>query len=50
MNQHEEKDDVSLVSSFESSSPRSADDLVWGRQDLALTVLGDPAAGTAVGM
>jgi len=24
--------------------------IVWGRQDLALTALGDPAAGTAVGM
>jgi hypothetical protein len=27
-----------------------ADHSVWGRQDLALTVLGEPAAGTAVGM
>lgn len=26
------------------------DHLVWGREDLAITVLGEPAAGTAVGM
>jgi hypothetical protein len=52
MSQLEEKAAVSLVSlaSIHDGQKPRADDTVWGRQDLAITVLGDPAAGTAVGM
>jgi len=50
MNQHAERDGVSLVSSLEFYVRNELNGLVWGRQDLTLTVLGDPAAGTTVGM
>jgi hypothetical protein len=50
--QLEEKVDESLVRCLGllAGIGTIADHAVWGRQDLALTVLGEPAAGTAVGM
>jgi hypothetical protein len=48
--QLEEKVDGSLVSRPCIYTGCTIDNPVWGRQDLALTVLGEPAAGTAVGM
>lgn len=52
MSQPEGKVDVSLVHSHMTLSLTHEWGLiaVYGRPDLALTVLGEPAAGTAVGM